>query len=698
MKVKDKIKKPLLEDLKEIRKEINFKELVNKISDAYFTFDKDLKYIYWNQAASKLFGIKAKEVLGKSILDIFPNNEQTQKTINAFKNVLKTKRSQTFSNEHQIKGKDFIFESSVHPSRSGLIVFARDITKRKKLDDKILKLEKELGAMYKNVPVILLLVDEERRVRKANKAALQFANRLEGEINGLRGGEALGCLYSIADPKGCGFSLNCKACGVRNTVLDTFKTGKPHYQAEAALPFKIDEKKTVLNLLVNTVPIEHEGKRMVLVSIDNITELKTAQNKLKERVKELKCLYILSNLSTLPDTTMEKLFKKTIELMPPSWQYPEITCARIVFNGRVYKSRNFKATRWKQYADIKVSGKKLGTLEIYYLEKRPDMYEGPFLKEEKELIISVSEIISKFIERKKTEKELEDSENRFKRLSESSEEGIVFHDKGKVIDANKAAAKMHGVTLSDLIGMNVLNLLTPVSKKIAEEKINIRNTQLYEIQFQNPNGKILDVEVIGKPTYLNGRKVRVAVIRDITKRKKAEIELKKSYHKTEKALSGTIKTLATIVETRDPYTSGHQKRVAKLAKAISLELGMDEDKIKTIHTAALIHDIGKINVPASILAKPGKISDLEYNMIKTHSTEGYKILKKIEFQWPLAKIVLQHHEKLDGTGYPEGLKCKDIVLEAKIIAVADVIEAMSSHRPYRPALGMEEALKEVKMT
>jgi PAS domain S-box-containing protein len=188
----------------------------------------------------------------------------------------------------------------------------------------------------------------------------------------------------------------------------------------------------------------------------------------------------------------------------------------------------------------------------------------------------------------------------------------------------------------------------------------------------------------------------VEVIRDITDRKKADKDLKASFKKTEKVLEETIKTLSTIVEIRDPYTSGHQQKVAQIAVLIAKEMGLEEGRINAIRTAATIHDIGKISIAASILSKPGKISELEYQMINTHPDTGYNMLKNIDFAWPIANIVLQHHERINGSGYPKGLKGDDILLEARIIAVADTVEAMASHRPYRPSLGIEVALKEIK--
>ncbi|UCG79942.1 MAG: HD-GYP domain-containing protein, partial [Desulfobacterales bacterium] len=149
------------------------------------------------------------------------------------------------------------------------------------------------------------------------------------------------------------------------------------------------------------------------------------------------------------------------------------------------------------------------------------------------------------------------------------------------------------------------------------------------------------------------------------------------------------------VETRDPYTAGHQQRVAELARAIATELGISEDRIQGIRLAGVIHDIGKISVPGEILSKPGKISENELGIIKDHSQVGHDILKPVDFPWPIAQIVQQHHEKMDGSGYPGGVSGENILLEARILTVADVVEAMASHRPYRAALGIDVALSEI---
>ena len=188
----------------------------------------------------------------------------------------------------------------------------------------------------------------------------------------------------------------------------------------------------------------------------------------------------------------------------------------------------------------------------------------------------------------------------------------------------------------------------------------------------------------------------IMVAHNITNRKIVEQELNESYQKLQKALDGTVHALSTLVEMRDPYTAGHQKRVAMIARAIAQEIGLPEDYIQGIWVASLIHDVGKIRVPSDILSKPGRISKAEFELIKEHPETGYEILSKIEFPWSVADIVLQHHERMDGSGYPQGLKGNDILLASRIVGVADVVEAMTYHRPYREALGLHAALDEIK--
>lgn len=172
-------------------------------------------------------------------------------------------------------------------------------------------------------------------------------------------------------------------------------------------------------------------------------------------------------------------------------------------------------------------------------------------------------------------------------------------------------------------------------------------------------------------------------------------ELKASYEKIQVILEGTVLAMSKIVESRDPYTAGHEQQVARIACVVARKMGLPEEQVEAIRIAASLHDIGKMSVPSEILTKPGRLSELEMEMVKTHSQNAYDVLKTIKFPYPIEKIILQHHERIDGSGYPQGLKGEEIILEARILTVADVIEAMSSHRPYRAALGIEAAIEEI---
>ncbi len=175
-----------------------------------------------------------------------------------------------------------------------------------------------------------------------------------------------------------------------------------------------------------------------------------------------------------------------------------------------------------------------------------------------------------------------------------------------------------------------------------------------------------------------------------------ERELERSIKRVEKSMEGAVQAICRTVETKDPYVAAHQKRVSQFACTIAKEMGLTTWQIDGIRVAGLLHDIGKVTVPTEILTKPGKLSKIEMSMIKDHPRVAFDILKNVEFDWPIARIVVQHHERMDGSGYPDGIKGEDILLEARILAVADVVEAMCTHRPYRPALGIEEALAELE--
>jgi len=204
------------------------------------------------------------------------------------------------------------------------------------------------------------------------------------------------------------------------------------------------------------------------------------------------------------------------------------------------------------------------------------------------------------------------------------------------------------------------------------------------------------VKIKGVPIFEEGiYSGAVLLLSDNTESILAEEKLRKSFTMLQKATEDIIQAISFTSEVRDPYTAGHQKKVCELAVAIGEEMNITEKQLQGVKYAAMIHDIGKISVPSDILSKPGKIGASELEVVKGHSQTGYELLNKIDFPWPISDIVHQHHERMDGSGYPNGLTKDEILLEARIISVADTVEAMTSHRPYRPALGIDEALEEI---
>jgi len=297
--------------------------------------------------------------------------------------------------------------------------------------------------------------------------------------------------------------------------------------------------------------------------------------------------------------------------------------------------------------------------------------------------------------RKRLENQLEFDAHLFDAATDS----IMVHDLGgNCIYANEAAYRSHGYSTEELMDINLYQLNAPEYAKLVEAETN-RLLEKGEVTFESAHilkdKSLMPVEVHSRLIKSGGQTLILSAVCDITERKRTEEELKQSAEKLRKAMEGTIQTIALTTEMKDPYTAGHQHRVAKLASAMAMELGLSQEQVEGLRVAGSLHDIGKIYVPAEILAKPGHLRQNEINLIKDHAQVGYDLLKTIEFPWPVAQIVLQHHERVDGSGYPLGLKGENILIEAKILGVADVVEAMSSHRPYRPAFSLEKALLEI---
>jgi PAS domain S-box-containing protein/putative nucleotidyltransferase with HDIG domain len=278
-------------------------------------------------------------------------------------------------------------------------------------------------------------------------------------------------------------------------------------------------------------------------------------------------------------------------------------------------------------------------------------------------------------------------------------DAIFLHDsEGRCLHSNEAALMLgSGIHVQGQrpLAMKEIVLLPGMEKQRIQEIINHGELR-FEVAQGRADGTANLIEIHSRAVQLQpGKTLVISAARDVTERKKIEEELRLSSEKLARAMEGTIQSMSLTSETRDPYTAGHQNRVAKLACAIAKEMGLPDDTVEGIRVSGTLHDIGKIFVPAEILSKPGKLRPNEINLLKDHADVGYELLRNIEFPWPVAEIVYQHHERLDGSGYPRGLKDDEILPEARIMAVADVVEAMASHRPYRPAFSIDKAMLEI---
>ncbi|HEB73981.1 MAG TPA: HD domain-containing protein, partial [Candidatus Desulfofervidus auxilii] len=305
-------------------------------------------------------------------------------------------------------------------------------------------------------------------------------------------------------------------------------------------------------------------------------------------------------------------------------------------------------------------------------------------------------------ERKQAEENVKNAKDELQIILNSVPAIIFYKDiEGRIIQANKTLANLLKMPVKDIVGKTTEELFPKEQaekmKKDSREVILSGKPKKDIIEpYDTPEGTRW--AITDKLPYKDKKGKVIGIIslsKDITVQRKAVQKLKLTYQKLKKTMNATIDTMSKIIEVKDPYTAGHQKRVSQLATAIAKELNLSPDKIEGIRIASLIHDIGKISVPTEILSKSTTLSDLEFKLIKEHSQTGYDILKSIDFLYPIAQIVLQHHERLNGSGYPNKLKGDEILLEAKIIGVADVVEAMFSHRPYRPALGIDVAMEEI---
>jgi PAS domain S-box-containing protein len=444
--------------------------------------------------------------------------------------------------------------------------------------------------------------------------------------------------------------------------------------------------------------------------IHDITERKKTEELLKQseekyrlladHVKDQVWLMDMNLRITYISPSVEKITGYTLD------EFRQLPLNKILSPASFKKAMNISSTEIaKSLADPTYSMTSLVELEFIRKNKQILWIECAFsfIRDENGKPQSILGEGRDITERKQIEYSLKKSEENFRHSLDDSPLGVrIVTGDGETIYANKAILDIYSYnSVDEFKNIPLKKRYTPESYanyQLRQEK-RLRGEpgpSEYDISIIRKDRKIRHLHVLRKETFWNGQKQSQVIYQDITERRKAEEKLKKTLNSLRKSIRTTIQVLGIASEARDPYTAGHQRRVANLARAIATEMKLSHEVIEGIRMTGAIHDIGKISIPSEILCKPTILTDLEFSLVKSHAQYSYEIIKDVESPWPLADIVYQHHERLDGSGYPRGLKGEKILIEARILAVADVVEAMMSYRPYRPSLGIEIALAEIE--
>ena len=604
-----------------------------------------------------------------------------------------------------------------------LIRAAQYAMERKRAEAELQERESKLKTLFDLLPVGVSIIDAQRKISFSNSALERI---LEISKEGLRRGDYKSRTYLRPD----GTPMPIEEFASERAMAEQ----KAVHDVETGV---VKEDGTVIWTSVSAVPTAFPDWKAVIVTAD-ITERKQAEileravydiARAPETAKSLDDLYqsvhlIIKGLMpaanfyvALYDDKEDLLtfpyYVDEIDPVPPSrkpsnglTEYVLRTGSTLLCDAALEKEllRRGEAKRFGSPSScwlavpLKAGNSTFGVIAL-------DNYSDPkaYGEREKQILEYVSGQVANAIVRKQAEEILRRTEENFRRSLDDSPLGVrIISTEGETLYANQAMLNIYGYASVEELR------LTPIQKRYtpeshAEFKVRLKQRRReraylseYEVNIVRKSGEVRNLYVLRKEIIWNGEIQYQAVYQDITDRKLAEDKLQKTITGLEKAFGGIIQVLSAAVEKRDPYTAGHERRVAALARAIGLEMGLSKDRLNALGMAGSIHDVGKLSIPAEILSKPGQLAPFEYKLIQAHPQAGHDILKEIDFPWPIADMILQHHERMNGSGYPAGLKGDDILLEARILAVADVMEAMASHRPYRPALGIDAAMKEIE--
>ncbi len=485
----------------------------------------------------------------------------------------------------------------------------------------------------------------------------------------------------------------------RNMVMDKHARRLQGEIFEDNYPFRIitKEGKTAW-IEVGAILSEWEGRPAILGFMTDITERKQAEDALRDSEEKYRQLVETANevMFVVQDMKIKFFNRRAVEV--------------IGYSADELKNMPFAKLVYPDDLEMVADGHRRR------LQGEPFEHAYPFRYVLKSGAVGWAEInttliswegrpatlsfLSDITERKQAEDALRDSEEKYRAVVENAREGVVVLQGESVKFTNQYISDLLGYSKDFILSHPFLDYIHPddrltVIERYMQRLAGERIMDVLTARLLASNGSYVWTEIRAVVIVWGGEPATLNFVTDITESRKIQADLKNAVETITSTLEGTMEAVAMMSELRDPYTAGHQKMVTHLALAIAQEMQLPEDRQRALRVAGLLHDVGKVYVPSEILSKPGKLSELERDLAKAHASAGYDIVKAIKFPWPVDEMVRQHHERMDGSGYPRGLKGDEIMLEARILAVADTVEAMMSHRPYRAALGVEKALDEI---
>jgi PAS domain S-box-containing protein/putative nucleotidyltransferase with HDIG domain len=664
--------------------EVKYKSLFELAPDGILTADLKGFITSSNEAFSRLTGYSKEEIIGKHFSRL-PTIRFTDISnyIKIFSSILNGKNLKQFVFEWVDKdGNNRFGETHAAVTRfngrvTGIMAILRDVTEREKATMTLRNSEKNLKAYLECAPDAISISDLKGTIVYCNKRAEELSGYDKEELVGKN---ILSLNFFTSE------SLEKAA-----KLLALNAEGKPTGPNEFELITKEGNRVWVE---INTTTIKEQDKMVVISFVRDISDRKRIEAEL--RIKDHAMDSAISGMLLID---LEGVVLYTNQAYLNMWAYPN---AEKAIGQKLTDIAADKDLAQTLLHTVRTKGECKCELRAPLRDGRTKdlILSASLVKDENGIPIAIIASTVDITERRQAEEAMRASEERYRLLVENANEAIMVAQEGILKFANAKTAELSGYSSEDLSSMPFIKLIYPDDRDMVVER-HFRRLKgelppgVYPFRFVRKNGSVGWVEINAVLITWEGKPATLNFISDITERKQAEEKLKQSYERLQKTVDGTIDTIALIAETRDPYTAGHQRRVAKLASAIAAEMGFSKEQIETIRVAGILHDIGKVNVPTEILSKTGTLSEIEFSLVKSHSQVGREILKSLELPWTICPIVLQHHERMDGSGYPEGMSGQDISLGARVLAVADVIEAMSSHRPYRRSLGIGKALEEI---